>query len=80
MAEKERIDRQKEALLARRRAALAELVAPRAPAPAESPNVAAEPARPMWDTGPIRELARNAAVRTVRSVRRRPQDRVPTPV
>jgi hypothetical protein len=79
MAEKERIDRQKEALLARRRAALAELVTPRAAAPAESPNVAAEP-RPMWDTGPIRELARNAAVRTVRSVRRRPADREPTTV
>jgi hypothetical protein len=29
----------------------------------------------MWDTGPIRELAKNAAVRTVRSVRRRPADR-----
>ena len=80
MAEKERIDRQKEALLARRRVALAELVAPRTSAPAEPANVAAEPSRPMWDTGPIRELARNAAVRTVRSVRRRPQDRVPTPV
>jgi hypothetical protein len=79
MAERERIDRQKEALLARRRAALADLVAPRAAAPAE-PAVAPEPSRQMWDTGPIRELARNAAVRTVRSVRRRPQDRVPTPV
>jgi hypothetical protein len=80
MAEKERIDRQKEALLARRRAALAELVAPRAPTPAETPNVAAEPSRPLWDTGPIRELARNAAVRTVRTLRPRSSDRVPESV
>ena len=78
MAEKERIDRQKEALLARRRAALAELVTARAQAPAEP--AAEEPSRPIWDTGPIRELARNAAVRTVRSVRRRAADRVPEPV
>jgi hypothetical protein len=34
----------------------------------------------MWDTGPIRDLARSAAARTMRSVRRRPSDRVPTPV
>jgi hypothetical protein len=80
MAETERVDRQKEALLARRRAAIAELVAPRADAPAPSAPVVEEPSRQLWDTGPIRELARNAAVRTVRSVRRRPQDRVPTPV
>jgi hypothetical protein len=80
MAEKERIDRQKEALLARRRASLAELVTARTQAPAEAPNVAAEASRPLWDTGPIRELARNAAVRTVRSVRRRPADREPTTV
>ncbi len=79
MAEKERVDRQKEALLARRRAALTDLAGPRVAAPAE-PAGTAEPSRQMWDTGPIRELARNAAVRTVRSVRRRPADRVPTPV
>ena len=79
MAERERIDRQKEALLARRRAALAEAVAPRAAAAAEPATGAAE-SRPIWDTGPIRELARNAAVRTVRSVRRRPADRQPEPV
>jgi hypothetical protein len=78
MAEKERVDRQKEAIVARRRAAILNLSAPRTQAPAEP--VAAEPARQMWDTGPIRELARNAAVRTVRSVRRRPADRVPTTV
>jgi hypothetical protein len=34
----------------------------------------------MWDTGPIRELARNAAVSTVRSVRRRPADWEPAAV
>lgn len=72
MAEQERVDRQKQAVMARRRAALADVVAGRsvdtsAEAPAESSR--------MWDTGPIRELARNAAVRTVRSVRRRPVER-----
>ncbi|SNR56003.1 DUF4407 domain-containing protein [Blastococcus mobilis] len=82
MAEKERVDRQKEAILARRRAALTE-VAARTQVPQQAPVVAdapAEPARQMWDTGPIRELARNAAIRTVRTVRRRPEDRVPTTV
>jgi hypothetical protein len=75
MAEKERVDRQKEAILGRRRTALAEVAArTQAPVVAEAP---AEPARQMWDTGPIRELARNAAIRTVRTVRRRPEDRVP---
>jgi hypothetical protein len=76
MVEKERVDRQKEAILARRRTALADL-APRseaAPAPAEA---VVEPARQMWDTGPIRDLARSAAARTVRTVWRRPEDRVP---
>ena len=78
LAEKERVDRQKEAILARRRAALAEVAAPQAaPAAAER---SAEPSRPIWDTGPILELARSAAVRTVRTVRRRPADRVPTAV
>jgi hypothetical protein len=75
MAEQERVDRQKQAVIARRRAALADVVAGR-PVATEEP---AEPSR-MWDTGPIRELARNAAVRTVRSVRRRPADREPTAV
>ena len=72
MAEQERVDRQKEAILARRRAAIADLVGTqgrRRRLPAEAP---AEPSRQMWDTGPIRELARNAAARTVRTVRRRP--------
>ena len=77
MAEQERVDRQKQAVIARRRAALADVVAGRpVAASAEEP---AEPSR-MWDTGPIRELARNAAVRTVRSVRRRPADREPAAV
>jgi len=77
MAEQERVDRQKQAVIARRRAALADVVAGRpVAASVEEP---AEPSR-MWDTGPIRELARNAAVRTVRSVRRRPADREPAAV
>lgn len=84
LAEKERVDRQKEQVLARRRARLmqlaqqrserAELVVP------PSAEVAAaqqdESERRMWDTGPIRELARSAASRTVRSIRRRPDERV----
>ena len=76
LAEHERVDRQKQAVIARRRAALADVVAGR-PVATEEP--AAEPSR-MWDTGPIRELAKNAAVRTVRSVRRRPADREPAGV
>jgi hypothetical protein len=75
MAEQERVDRQKQAVIARRRAALADVVAGRPVAVEET----SEPSR-MWDTGPIRELARNAAVRTVRSVRRRPVDREPAAV
>jgi hypothetical protein len=78
MAERERIDRQKEAIQARRRATILNLTTPKAEAAAAP--VTEEPSRPIWDTGPIRELARNAAVRTVRSVRRRPADRQPTPV
>src|SRR5215207_4060886 len=81
MAEKERVDRQKEAILTRRRAALADLAA-RTQAASQVPAVAAEASdeasRPLFDTGPIRELARNAAIRTVRTVRRRPE--VPTSV
>jgi hypothetical protein len=83
LAEKERVDRQKEAILARRRAALAEIAARAEAARAEPEAVAeapAEPARQLWDTGPIRGLARSAAVRTVRSVRRRPTDREPASV
>jgi hypothetical protein len=73
----ERVDRQKEAILARRRTALADLAAPR-PEPATA-QVAPEPPR-QWYTGPIRDLARNAAARTVRTVWRRPEDRVATSV
>jgi len=72
LAEKERLERQKEAILARRRAAFAEAAPP-------SPNVVmtAEPApRAIFDTGPIVDLARSA----VRSVRRRPPERVPEAV
>ena len=75
LAEHERVDRQKQQVIARRRAALADVVAGRPVAADETP----EPSR-MWDTGPIRELARNAAVRTVRSVRRRPANREPAGV
>jgi hypothetical protein len=77
MAEKERVDRQKEAILARRRAALADL-ASRVEAPPVPVGAVPEPRQ--WDTGPIRDLARSAAARTVRTVLRRPEDRVPTSV
>lgn len=77
LAEHERVDRQKQQVMARRRAALADVVAGR---PVVTEEAASEPSRPLWDTGPIRELARNAAVRTVRSVRRRPADREPAGV
>lgn len=75
LAEKERLDRQKEAILARRRPAPVEVPAVESE---DVPNVAV--ARPIWDTGPIFELARSAAVRTVRTVRRRPNDREPAAV
>jgi hypothetical protein len=78
MAEQERVDRQKQAVIARRRAALADVVAGR-PVSTTTEESTSESSR-MWDTGPIRELARNAAVRTVRSVRRRPADREPAAV
>jgi hypothetical protein len=67
LAEKERLQRQKESILLRRRAAVA--LAAEEPAPVESPNVVVQ--RPLIDTGPIAELARSG-VRTLRSVRRRP--------
>jgi hypothetical protein len=82
MAEKDRVERQKQDLLARRRSAdlrFAERM--RSEPKAEAPEVAPqENGRRMWDTGPIVGLAREAAVRTVRSVRRRTEDRVPEPV
>jgi hypothetical protein len=80
MAEKERVDRQKEAILARRRAAIADLAAPKPVQAPAAPVASVESPRQMWDTGPIRDLARNAAARTVRTVWRRPGDRVPTSV
>ncbi|MDT0276630.1 DUF4407 domain-containing protein [Blastococcus sp. DSM 46792] len=78
MAEKERVDRQKEQVLARRRARLAAAVAQResgeVPAP-RTESSAEESGRRMWDTGPIIGLAREAASRTVRTMRRRPDVR-----
>jgi hypothetical protein len=73
MAERDRIERQKQALLARRRRAV--VAQPEAEAtPEPAPDT---PGRRIWDTGPIVGLAREAAVRTVRSVTRRPSNRVP---
>jgi hypothetical protein len=87
MAEQERVDRQKEAVLARRQARLALAEERAAAAAREERRLAApvaavedEQVRRSWDTGPILGLARNAAVRTVRSVRRRPSERVPEAV
>jgi hypothetical protein len=79
LAEKERLERQKEAVLARRRAALAALDANVAAEVERRPESDPAP-RAIFDTGPIVELARSAAARTVRSVRRRPPERVPEPV
>ncbi|RFU21183.1 DUF4407 domain-containing protein [Geodermatophilus marinus] len=80
LAEKDRIERRKEAILARRRPAPAPAPAPAAAAapvvpPAPGDPEVPEPRQP-WDTGPILTAARNAAVRTVRTVRRRPPGRV----
>mgnify|MGYP000545357688 CR=1 FL=1 len=77
LAETERVDRQKEAVAARREARLAAKVrASMQPQPAEAPAAnTADTGRQLWDTGPLR-LARSAAGRTVRSVRRRPAERV----
>jgi hypothetical protein len=79
MAEKDRVERQKQDLLARRRAAdlrFAERMRAQ-PVNAEPENTAEENGRRTWDTGPIVGLAREAAVRTVRTVTRRPGNRVP---
>jgi hypothetical protein len=73
LAEKERVDRQKEAVLARRRARL-QLAAERQALPPEA-RVSVEddePIRKPWDTGPIFEAAKNV----VRSLRPRTSDRV----
>ena len=75
MAERDRIERQRDALRARRRRAVVPAAEPvQQPAAAEARE---ETGRRMWDTGPIVGLARDAAVRTVRSVTRRPANRVP---
>jgi uncharacterized protein DUF4407 len=83
MAEVDRIERRKDAIRARRNPAPTPAPAPADGAPAPVATQAApdvpEPRQP-WDTGPILNLARNAAVRTVRTVRRRPTDRVPASV
>ena len=90
MAEKERVDRQKEAVIARRQARIA-LAQERAAAAAREELRQAAPVTPAasaeeenvrrpWDTGPILGLARNAAARTVRTVTRRNAERVPEPV
>ncbi len=70
MAEQERLDRQKAAIRARHLAVLAQaqVAAEEAARPAPQPAPVEEPARPLWDTGPIR-LARTAA-RTMRPSRR----------
>ncbi|MDP9430031.1 MAG: DUF4407 domain-containing protein [Actinomycetota bacterium] len=81
MAERERIDRQKEAILSRRQAAEAAEAAARAAAVRAAEQAAAAPAeaagpdalRP-WDTGPMR------LARSVLGARRRPADRVPAGV
>ncbi|WP_309229801.1 MULTISPECIES: DUF4407 domain-containing protein [unclassified Blastococcus] len=79
LAEKERVDRQKEQVLARRRARIAAAVAQREAAeqvPEPRTEAAPEDAgRRTWDTGPILGLARTAASRTVRTMRRRPDVR-----
>ncbi|SDX57038.1 protein of unknown function [Geodermatophilus africanus] len=81
MAEKERIDRQKAAIVARRETAEAAARAERAAAVRAAERAAAAPAvepaadglRP-WDTGPMR------LARSVLGARRRPSDRVPAGV
>ena len=78
LAEKERVDKQKEQVLARRRARLAAAVAARESGEIPVPRSESSPedaGRRMWDTGPIIGLAREAASRTVRTMRRRPDAR-----
>ena len=78
LAEKERVDKQKEQVLARRRARLAAAVAARETGEVPTPRTESsleDTGRRMWDTGPIIGLAREAASRTVRTMRRRPDAR-----
>jgi hypothetical protein len=83
MAEQERVDRQKEAVKARRRARLAAEALARAVPPAPEIRSAAEAGedalRRPWETSPGLRLARNAAVRTVRPLLRRSAERAATP-
>jgi hypothetical protein len=74
MAERDRVERQKELLRARRRRAV---VQPAQQVEHSQPATEETTGRRIWDTGPIVGLARNAAARTVRSVTRRPSNRVP---
>lgn len=77
LAEKERVDRQRDQVLARRRARIArEMAVPPSAEVRQAEEQESETlGRALWDTGPIR-LARSVAGRSVRSVRRRPADRV----
>ena len=78
LAEKERVDKQKEQVLARRRARLAAAVAARESGEIPTPRTESsmeDAGRRMWDTCPIIGLAREAASRTVRTMRRRPDVR-----
>jgi hypothetical protein len=79
LAEKERVDRQRDQVLARRRARLSrEATVPSSAEVRQAEEQEAETlGRALWDTGPIR-LARSVAGRSVRSVRRRPAGRMPT--
>ena len=75
LAEKERVDRQKEAVLARRRARLQLAAEEQVLSTPEARQAVAEdddPGRRSWDTGPIFEAARNV----VRSLRPRSSDLV----
>jgi hypothetical protein len=78
LAEKERVDRQRDQVLARRRTRLAaqqlaaQHVVPASPEVREAEEADAADGNWLWDTGPIR-LARSVAGRTVR---RRPVPRV----
>ena len=80
MAEQERVDRQKEAVKARRRARLAAEALARAVPPAPELRPAEEDTvRRPWETSPGLRLARSAAVRTVRPLLRRSSERTATP-
>jgi hypothetical protein len=77
LAEKERVDRQRDQVLARRRARLSREAA--VPSSAEVRQAEEQDSdtlgRALWDTGPIR-LARSVVGRSVRPVRRRPTAQV----